>query len=152
MSQRRARAVGGSTGGFTLIELLCVLALAALLAAIAYPSYRSVVLKLRRSDGLAWLLQVQLAQERHRGNHPRYATLAELGLPTASPQGHYALAVAAAGPSGYQLLASAQGAQASDTVCRYLKLTVAGGDITHSSGADALTANPGAENRRCWGQ
>jgi type IV pilus assembly protein PilE len=152
MSQRRVRGVGPSTGGFTLIEVLCVLALAAVLAAIAYPTYRSVVLKLRRSDGLAWLLQVQLAQERHRANHPRYATLAELGLPTTSPQGHYVLAVDAVGPSGYQLLAAAQGAQGSDTDCQYLRLTVAGGDVIHSSGADALTGNPAEENRRCWGQ
>jgi type IV pilus assembly protein PilE len=143
---------GRRSDGFSLIEMLSVLVLAALLAAIAYPSYRHVVLKLRRSDGLQWLLQVQLAQERHRANHASYATLAELGLPTLSPHGHYALAVAAAGPSGYQLLAAAQGPQASDTPCRYLKLTVAGGDTTHSSGADAQTGNPGGENRRCWGQ
>jgi type IV pilus assembly protein PilE len=147
MSPPRAR-----SGGFTLTEMLCVLALAALLAAIAYPGYRHVVLKLRRSDGLAWLLHVQLAQERHRANHASYATLAELGLPTLSPKGHYALAVAAAGPSGYQLLATAQGPQASDTPCQVLKLTVSGGDTTHSSGADALTGNPAGENRRCWGQ
>lgn len=141
----------GRGGGFTLIELLCVVALAAVLAAIAYPAYQGVVHKTRRSEGLAALLQMQLAQERHRANHMSYATLAELGLPALSPQGHYNLSVAAAGPAGYQLLASAQGAQSGDSACRHLRLTVAGGDIAHGSGPDLLSANPDALNRRCWG-
>ena len=141
----------GHAGGFTLIELLCVIAVAAVLAAIAYPAYQGAVHKARRSDALAALLQLQLAQERHRANHPSYATLAELGLPAVSPQGQYSLAVPAAGPAGYQLLASAQGAQSGDSACRHLRLVVAGGDITHSSGPDLLNANPDALNRRCWG-
>jgi len=37
--------------GFTLIELLIVMAIVALLAAIAYPSYQNQVRKSRRSDG-----------------------------------------------------------------------------------------------------
>ena len=146
VAQRVAR-----VGGFTLVELLCAIALAAVLAAIAYPAYQGAVHKARRSEALAALLQLQLAQERHRANHPSYATLAELGLPAMSPHGHYSLAVAAAGPAGYQLLASAQGMQSGDSACRHLKLVVAGGDITHSSGPDPLATNPDAPNRRCWG-
>lgn len=138
-------------GGFTLVELLCVVALAALLAAIAYPAYQGAVHKTRRAEALAALLQMQLAQERHRANHPSYATLAQLGLPAVSPQGHYSLSVAAAGPAGYQLLASAQGVQSGDSACRHLRLSVAGGDITQSSGPDPAAVNPDALNRRCWG-
>lgn len=138
--------------GFTLIELLAVLALAALLAAVAYPAYHGVVHKTRRAEALAALLQLQLAQERHRANHASYGALADLGLAAVSPQGHYTLAVVAANASGYQLLASAQGLQQGDVACRHLKLTLAGGDITHSSGPDAQTGNPEAANRRCWAQ
>lgn len=141
----------GRAGGFTLVELLCVVALAAVLALIAYPAYRGALYKTRRAEALSALLQLQLAQERFRANHASYATLAQLGLPAVSPQGHYRLAVAAAGPAGYQLLASAQGAQGADSECRHLHLSVAGGSITHSSGPDATTSNPDAQNRRCWG-
>ena len=140
------------TQGLTLIELVVGLAIAGVLARLSYPAYRAAVLKLRRGEALTLFAQCQLAQERHRSNHPGYATLAQLGIPTLSPSGRYLLSETTPGPSGYTLQATAQGAQAADAPCRHLRLQVDGPQTTWSSGPDSELANADSDNRRCWGQ
>ena len=51
--------------GFTLIEAMIVVALIGFIAAIGYPSYRDQVIKSRRSDGMAALLELADRMERH---------------------------------------------------------------------------------------
>lgn len=50
--------------GLTLIELMIVVVIIGILVAISYPSYRSHILKSRRSDGQALLLDVATRQGR----------------------------------------------------------------------------------------
>lgn len=138
--------------GLTLVELLVALALVALLASLAYPSHRGAVFRARRADALAALMQLQAAQERHRSQHPSYAgSVAALGLPAVTPGGHYALTVSAAGAAGYEAMASAQGDQTHDAMCRHLRAAVVGGQLVQASGPDGATSNAPADNRRCWG-
>lgn len=59
--------------GFTLVELTCVLAVVAVLASLALPSYQSIVRKSRRTEAQAALLELALRQERWRSDHPSYA-------------------------------------------------------------------------------
>lgn len=139
-------------GGLTLIELLVGLAIAGVLASLSYPSFQAALLKLRRSEALALFHQCQLAQERHRSNHPGYATLAQLGLPTVSPSGRYQLSETTPAGSSYTLHAVAQGAQAADTPCRHLRLQVDGLQTTWASGPNDQVENTDSANRRCWGQ
>lgn len=136
--------------GFTLIELMLVVAVAGILSGVAYPSFMGQLQKIRRADALVAFLQVQAAQERWRSSNPSYATAAQLGVGATSSTGHYAIHVSAPSELGYEVLASAQGAQAHDASCRYLRLRSEGGNLTQASGPDTDTNNPASANRQCW--
>lgn len=136
--------------GWTLLEACVAAAVAAVLAAVAFPSFEAQIVKSRRADAIAALFRTQMAQERWRANQPRYGSLAEIGAPPRSSAGHYAIAVTASSETSYELLATAQGRQQRDGECRHLKLAMIGSDVVHASGPDAAASNPDAVNRRCW--
>ena len=136
--------------GFTLIEMLCAVSVAGFLSSVAYPAFQSVLHKARRADALVALMQVQVAQERHRASNAGYGSLAEIGAAAQSPSRYYTLAINAASDSGYEVLATASGAQASDTTCHLLKLKVDGANVMQSSSTGAGVDNPSEENRKCW--
>ncbi len=139
-----------SCHGFTLIETLVVMLIAALLCALAYPSFEAQILKARRVDALVALMQAQLAQERWRANSTGYGSLADLGLPSVSSAGHYTLQVTANTQSAYEMRASATGVQQRDVACRHLLLSASGANLAYASGADTAVSNPAAANRKCW--
>ena len=127
--------------GFTLLELAIALAVLALLVPLAWPSYTESVRKGRRSDAVRAATQVQQAQERWLGNRLRYTDqLADLGLPAASPAGHYTLALSAASATGYTLTVTAATGkpQAADSGCTSLTITVLRGQASYAPAA-------------CWG-
>lgn len=138
-------------GGFTLIEVLITLAITSVLSLIALPSFQNQVQRVRRSDALVAIIQVQLAESRWRANGPVYASLADLGVQQVSGSGHYRLQLDGESPEGYRLVATALGSQAGDAVCRVFVLTVIGAEPIRSSGPDVDIANDAATNRRCWG-
>lgn len=132
--------------GFTLVEVLVCLVIVALLATIALPAWRGVVLRAQRSDAAAALYAVAAAQERYRLVHGRYAGVAAPAPPVglglgASERGWYELRIERADESGF--LASARPAsgspQASDAECRLLTI-----DETGSRGS--VPEAPG----KCW--
>ncbi len=55
----------GKAGGFTLIELMITVAVVAIIASVAIPSYQSSVNKSRRSDCMGALTSFANAMERH---------------------------------------------------------------------------------------
>ena len=112
------------TRGLTLVETCIVLAVAGILAAVAWPSQRAQLERARRLDGTLALTRLQIAQEQYRMRHGRYgAELAALG-PGRSPEGHYLLAVADATADTVTLIARARpdGPQRGDADCRELTL------------------------------
>lgn len=131
--------------GFTLIELLVVVAIVAILAAIALPSYSNFIRKSRRADVQSSMQDVALKEERFRADCSTYASafsgtcpgVATLVFP-ASPytSSHYTLAPSAGSATGYTITATAQGSQASDkangTSCTTLTYVLAAGQITKS--------------------
>ncbi|MBF0190700.1 MAG: type IV pilin protein [Magnetococcales bacterium] len=83
--------------GFTLIELLIVLAIAAVLALVAVPAYQDAMIKGRRSDGKALLMQVANLQERWYTENMSYtASMLTLGFaadPQFSESRHYTVTI-----------------------------------------------------------
>lgn len=140
----------GCQRGFTLIEMLCAVSVAGFLSSVAYPAFKSVLHKTRRSDALVAMMQVQVAQERYRASSVGYGSLAEIGAAAQSPSRYYTIAIEAASESGYELRATASGNQAGDTPCHVLTLRVDGANLTQSSSSGAGVDNPTEENRKCW--
>ena len=112
--------------GFTLIELMIVVAVIAILASIAIPSYDAHVRKSRRAVAKADLVEyAQLAERFHTSNN----TYVGFNPPAAvSPReggtAFYNIAVQTT-QSTFSLTATAQGTQTKDT-CGNLGLTQAG--------------------------
>jgi type IV pilus assembly protein PilE len=138
--------------GYTLIELMAAFAIAALLAAIALPSFQEPLRKSRRAHAIVRLQQLQQAQERHRADHARYAgDLAALGLPATTADGLYTLAIRSAGEIGYTATASVipGSAQAGDQRCSILRLTQAGAQTSFGS-LDANGVEDAGARSVCW--
>lgn len=145
---RRAKTIARSGGmrrshvpGFTLIELMITVAVVAILAAIAYPSYQEQIRKSRRAQAKADLVEyAQMAERWHTVNNS-YATFA---LPVdQSPRepgatAHYALAITAQDATTFSIQATPQGRQEVDR-CGTLTLNQAG---VKGSGDDGTDQNP----------
>lgn len=110
-----------------LIELMVVVAIVAILAALAMPTYQDQVSKSRRSDARVGLslaknrLEGHLAADRWRT--PIDATLLGRIYRITSPEGYYALAITATERGRYTLTATAIGVQAADGYCPVIGLT-----------------------------
>jgi len=109
-------------GGFTLIELMITVAIIAILAAVAVPSYQNYLTSAARTEGAGLLLEVMAQQESSFRNNLTYATnLTNLGYATStveSESGYYQVSAAACASKALtrcvKLTATGKGSQASD--------------------------------------
>lgn len=130
------------TNGFTLIELMITVAVVAILATVAYPRYTDSVMKSRRAEGKAKLMEAaQLQAQFFTMNNVYAANLAALyaGVPVMSRNNFYQITMVGGG-NNYTLTATPQGSQANDTECANFTLNEI--DVRGVSGSGTVPA--------CW--
>ena len=136
--------------GFTLVELMLVVAVVAILAAIAYPSYREQILKSHRSDAKQALMNAATLLEQYyqeNKGYPAAGDMTDVGLadPYVTPEGYYNIQFSgAATATAYTLKATPVGDQVNDTACYAFTLTSRGAKSNQD--ASSTTIN----NDRCW--
>ena len=130
--------------GFTLIELMITVAILAIVAAVAIPSYSSYVDRGKRAEARAALLDIAARQERYYSNNRQYADqLSKLRMSgTKSENGYYTLSVTLpSGSNNQDFDATATPSGWTDDKCGNLSIDETGVK-TQSLGDRAL----------CWGK
>jgi type IV pilus assembly protein PilE len=108
------------TGGFTLIELMITVAIVAILAAIALPSYRQYVIRSKRSAAQAQMMDIANREQQFLLANRNYAdktalTASGYALPSdVSVNYGYDIVLSTTGAPGFTLTLTPQGGQASD--------------------------------------
>jgi len=158
----RERANARRHRGFTLIELVVTILVAALLTAIAIPSYNSYVRKARRTEARSALLNLAGLEERYFSTQNSYTNNpADLGysgtMPIAVGSGYYTVNIPPPGaataptngapgvPATYIITATVVGGtdQAKDTPCQTFTV--------NSNGTQTATDSNNADSTLvCW--
>ncbi len=126
--------------GFTLIELMIVVAIVGILAMVAYPSYESYLVRARRAEAKATMLDLSQLEERFYSNSYQYAFFDVPGGATSPPTGwkNYAgssvdsrkynisVSVPSGGTSSTYVITAAPASGFSDPVCGTLTLNSSG--------------------------
>ncbi len=142
--------------GFTLVDLVAALAIVALLACVAVPSYRAYLLRAHRSEARAALLALAAAEEGFHTSCNTYAAVLDdstessceasrLRFPGTAGQDAYSLEVTSADAESWAAVATAIGGgpQQADTRCKALGLNSTGN-------RSARKADGTANHVECW--
>jgi len=163
--------VSNSMRGFTLVELMVVVVIAAILLAVAVPSYLTQIRQSRRTDARTAILDLAGREERYLSTNPTaytgtpanlgyagfgnpagivgsgYYYIAAVCSPACAPSG----AGAAAGPSFSTIVLPVPGtSQALDAPCPGFALDSTGEQWTQIGGAWVQNTPANAAAAACW--
>lgn len=129
--------------GFTLTEMLITVAIIAIIASVALPSYMKQARRANRTDATVTLLQIANAQEKYYLQNRTYAPdLATLGI-TTTEHDFYKLTLPTATANTFKATATAQYGQLADKSCKSVSIDHNGSrTASNSTGGDATTT--------CW--
>ena len=81
---RHSRSRRAASAGFTLIEVMITVAIVAILATVALPSYRDYILRGQLTDASNGLATIRAQMERHFQDNRTYATVGAFTTPCAA--------------------------------------------------------------------
>jgi type IV pilus assembly protein PilE len=134
--------------GFTLIELMITVAVVALLAAVAYPSYRNQIMRSNRTEAKIALMSAAQSLEKCYTTASTYVGCGALTtIIGKTPNGRYTISAGAANVDikarEYLLTATPAGSQADDSDCATLT-------ISHTGERDAKDKSSADTREKCW--
>lgn len=100
----------GIARGFTLIEVMIVVAIVAILAAVAIPSYRDYILRGQLVDATTLLAATRADMERYYQDNRRYSAVGGFTPPCVKTQGSFNLSCSFLSDTQFTLLAQGFGA------------------------------------------
>jgi type IV pilus assembly protein PilE len=131
--------------GFNLVELMVVVAVVAILASIALPSYRQYVLQTNRTDAVRGLtLNAQIMQRCYSQNFTFNLAACTNPLALISANNNYNLTFGNVTNNTYTLTATPRGVQVKDTTCASFTLDQTGRQT-------ALDSGNNNQSLTCWG-
>tara|TARA_E500000178_G_C16645393_1_gene583889 strand:+ start:143 stop:556 length:414 start_codon:yes stop_codon:yes gene_type:complete len=106
--------------GMTLIELMVVVAIVAILASVALPTWNSQVQKSRRADARNTLILVRVEQEKYRADNGSYASSMSalgLGIYNSTSRDYYNVSIVSSSATAFVASAApnANGGQSGDS-------------------------------------
>lgn len=147
------------SSGLSLLEIIIAVAIVAVLASVAYPSFKAMILAGHRSEAFTALAGVRHAQSRYRSNNPEYAPNEKLTVPTGPPPtgglglsatsstGLYVIDIIEKEGWYYTVRATAQGAQVKDKKCIVLVYRLEGEKHIYGGGKEGV---PLTDPDNCW--
>ena len=136
--------------GFTLMEIMIVVAIVGILSAIAIPQYSKYVVKSKRTEATAMLMEIANKQVRYHADNNSYASkIGQLGYGAdatvtawANPTDTYSFSIDSSSTSSFSLKAAPKNEQATqDTLCATLTYNSAG---VKGEGGSA------SSSKECW--
>lgn len=123
--------------GFTLIEIMIAVAILAILAAIAIPTYGRYTERARRAQAITLIGDMQLRLERWRADNPSYdVESGTAGFGSYPSTENYTISLTDADAVGYTLTAEGRNQQANDETCSSVSVTMADGEISKAAGQE----------------